>query len=244
MSIKTTFHYKFSSLIKSAFIFFGVLSFILLAMTIWIGFFQRNHTGTSSFFSGYTLGASIMMLVVGICSIREDLRMFIQNGFGRKTTYITEFLVAIAISAVIALGGELFLILGGAVASSFPDLYISDLYPLLYAGGSSSLTLAQHMSSMALTVSLLTMMFLGGMFFSLLFYILSKKWTIAVAIALPLSVFGVLPGIVLRFSRQALALADFAGQSSWNLCLIFLIIAMPVAGINWVLTRRIHIRGL
>jgi hypothetical protein len=244
MSIKTTFHYKFSSLIKSAFIFFGVLSFILLAMTIWIGFFQRNHAGTSSFFSGYTLGASIMMLVVGICSIREDLRMFIQNGFGRKTTYITEFLVAVAISAVIALGGELFLILGGAVASSFPDLYISDLYPLLYAGGSSSLTLAQHMSSMALTVSLLTMMFLGGMFFSLLFYILSKKWTIAVAIALPLSVFGVLPGIVLRFSRQALALADFAGQSSWNLCLIFLIIAMPVAGINWALTRRIHIRGL
>lgn len=244
MNIRTTFHYKFSSLLKSAFTFFGILTFILLAMTIWIGFLQRSNAGTSSFFSGYTLGASIMMLVAGICSIREDLRMFIQNGFGRKTTYITEALVAVAISAVIALGGEVFLVLGGAVASSFPDLYISDLYPLLYAGGSGSLTLTQHMASIALTMTLLTMMFLVGVFFSLLFYILSKKWTIAVGIALPLSVFGVLPGVVLRFSQQALALANFAGQSSWNLCLIFLIIAVAAAGMDWLLARRIHIRGL
>ncbi len=244
MNIRTTFQYKLKESMKSALTFFGVLALILLFMITWIGVLQSDNSGSSSFFSGYTIGAAIMMLVIGICSIREDLRLFIQNGVGRKTTYSTEILSAIAISFMLAIGGQIFLGLGHVVASNFPEVYVSDLYPLIYADGTNALTLLQHIESTFLSVALFMMMFLCGEFFSLLFYILSKKWTIVVSIALPLLLFGGVPTVALRFPEQAVLFGHFAAQSSWNLSFVFLVVAVIAAGIDWMIVRKVHIKGL
>ncbi|NLM77065.1 MAG: hypothetical protein GX173_03150, partial [Ruminococcaceae bacterium] len=47
-----------------------------------------------SSFTGFGFAAAIFLFISGIVAIREDLRLFMQNGIGRKTTFVIQILIA------------------------------------------------------------------------------------------------------------------------------------------------------
>jgi len=242
MKIKTALQYKYRNSLKSALIFFSIITFVLVAMAVGFGLFQNPNATT--YFSGYTFAAIIMMFVVGVVSIRDDLRLYIQNGIGRKTVFVVEIAMAFLSAVAIAIGGEIFMLLGRVISRNVERFYVQDFYPLIYAGGSSSLTFIQHIESVILAASLMLLAFSGGMFFSLIFYRLHKNWSILIAVTIPFIVFGVIPVMVLRHYTQISSWISFVAASSWNLVLVLSVFSLVLFFINWLLTRKIHIRGL
>ena len=54
---------------------------------------------------------TLMLFIVGIFTIREDLRFFIQHGMGRKTTYVANILISLITAAAAGLFSELLALL-------------------------------------------------------------------------------------------------------------------------------------
>lgn len=244
MKLRAVIKYKSDHALKSAGIYFVIL-LIVLAGVISIARVTASE-GSDSYvtFSGYTVGAWIMMLVIGICSIREDLRFFIQNGVGRRTTFLAQWISALELAALLAIGGQVFQALATAITRNMANVKIGELYSMMYAKNAPSLTLWQHMETFFLYLGFLVMAYMAGMFFSLMFYKLNKVLQIVVAVALPLLFFGGMPFLWMHFSTPLTALWRFAASSSWNLLLVFLISTGALGIINGLMTRRIPIRGL
>lgn len=244
MNLRAAVHYKSKDMLKSAGTYFIVLLTILLAV-IAIARINVSNGGSSYVtFSGYTIGAWVMMLVMGICAIREDLRFFIQNGVGRRTAFLTQWIAALELAALLAIGGQLFQLLANAIAQSTPNVRIGELYSMLYAQGAMSLSLWQHVESFILYLGFLLMAYMGGMFFSLLFYVLNKTMQIVVAVSISFLLFGGIPFLWPYFSGPLTAVYRFCVVNSWNLLLVFLIVTAIIGAVNGLITRRIPIRGL
>lgn len=242
MKIKTAIQYKYKNSLKSAFIFFSVLTLVLFTMTIWFGF--TNGKNSTLYFSGYSFAATIMMFVVGIVSIREDLRLYIQNGIARKTVFVVEVAMAMLTAALISFGGEIFMLMGNVASQNVERFFVQDIYHLMYANGSSSLTFFQHIESFAMAAALMLTAFACGMFFSLMFYRLNKIWSIVAAIAIPFVLLGLVPRMLYKYYSQTSAMANFIAANSWNLVLVLLGISFITFFIDWLLSRKVHIRGL
>jgi hypothetical protein len=88
------------------------------------------------------------------------------------------------------------------------------------------------------------MAYMGGMFFSLLFYVLNKTMQIVVAVSIPFLLFGGIPFLWPYFSGPLTAVYRFCVVNSWNLLLVFLIVTAIIGAVNGLITRRIPIRGL
>ena len=91
-----------------------------------------------------------------------------------------------------------------------------------------------------------------GQFWSVLYWRLSKFWTVIVSIAIPLVlIFG--PAAVLTavgdtpageaIVRVLAALGRFFIGSVWNAALVFLAVAAVSFALSWLLVRRAVIRG-
>ncbi|HCU08166.1 MAG TPA: hypothetical protein DF480_04255 [Clostridiales bacterium] len=244
MNLRAASLYKSKNALKSAGAYFIVLLLILLAV-IAIARINVSNGGSSYVtFSGYTIGAWVMMLVMGITAIREDLRFFIQNGIGRRTAFVTQWVAALELAVLLAVGGQLFQFLANAIAQSVPNIRIGELYSMLYAQGAMSLSLWQHVESFVLYLGFLLMAYMGGMFFSLLFYVLNKTMQVVIAVSIPFLLFVGIPFLWPYFSAPLTALYQFCSVNSWNLLLVFLIITAVIGAVNGLITRRIHIRGL
>lgn len=242
MKIQTAIQYKYKSTVKSAFIFFSILTLLLLFMVIW--FRSLKGDNSTMYFSGYGFAATIMMFVVGICSIREDLRLYIQNGIARKTTFVVEILMALFSAALISAGGEIFMLMGNAVSRSVERFFVNDFYQFIYADKAFSLSFVQHMESMGVAASFMLTAFAGGMFFSLMFYRLNKAWSIVAAISIPFLLLGLLPNVLYKYYEQTSAMIAFIAASPWNLVLVLSGISCITLVVDWLLIKNIHIRGL
>lgn len=242
MKIKSALKYKYKGAVKSILIFFTVLTLLLFGMALW--FSQLAGENSTTYFSGYSFAAIIMMFVVGICSVRDDLRLFIQNGIARKTAFVSEIAVALFSAIVVSIGGEIFMLMGRLVSGRVERFFVQDLYPVIYAGGSTSLTVWQHIESIALSSAFILAAFAGGMFFSLMFYRLNKAWSIVAAVSIPFVLLGLIPNLLYRYYAQTSAVVNFVAASSWNFVLVLLLLSVLTLFIDWMFARRVHIRGL
>ncbi len=244
MKLRAVTKYKSDQALKSALVYFVIL-LVVLAGVISIARVTAAE-GSDSYvtFSGYTIGAWVMMLVIGIVSIREDLRFLIQNGVGRRTAFLAQWISALELAALLAIGGQIFQFLATAVTKGMANVKIGELYSIMYAKDAPTLTLWQHLETFFLYLGFLVMAYMAGMFFSLMFYKLNKMLQVTVAVALPLLFFGGMPFLWMHFSAPITAVYRFAASSSWNLLLVFLIVTAGLGTINGLMTRRIPIRGL
>ncbi|MDO4581524.1 MAG: hypothetical protein Q4B96_02935 [Bacillota bacterium] len=138
----------------------------------------------------FEFSAMVMMLVIGIVSVREDTRMLLQNGVGRRTAFAALLAVCAAGSLLLAASGQLLLTLAHAVNAAAPG-YINGFYYMLFemnppgelsAAGNMLVSFGGYMASA-----------LGGMMISLIFYRLPRFWSIVVAVAVPVMLFIGLP---------------------------------------------------
>lgn len=244
MNLRAAVKYKSGAALKSAGIFSAVLLAVQLVVQATARAAAADGGNSITIYSGYIFGAWVMMLVLGIVSVREDLRFFIQNGVGRRTTFAAQWVNALELATLLSLGGTAFQLLGGAIAGEALYVQVGGLYGALYARGAAFLTLGQQAEAIVLHMSFLAMAYMGGMFFSLLFYVLNKTMQVVAGVALPLLVFGGAPFLWDRFSGPITAAFHFLEGSPWHLLQALLFITAVVGTVNGLITRRIPIRGL
>ena len=165
--------YRFRDSLRGTCIFGGVLLAISLLSKVLEAFrFEVFVNGVSAGGLSFMFASRIFVFVVGICAVREDLRLFLQNGVGRRTLFAVEFLHTILLPiacAVLCVLCDLILSIPGlrepAVSA---DVFTGDYFAALGIGT----------AAMVLAMTL-------GMFISLSFYRMNRAWTIVCAVGVP-----------------------------------------------------------
>lgn len=245
MNIRPAFRYRFCDMLKGVGVFYAIMIIVILGIISLVSYEISNGSNASGSFSAFVLAATIMMFVTGITTIREDMRFMLQNGIGRRTILVTELLVTLSVSFLLAIAGELLIAIGQAVTANQSQFYITEIYQILFADGINyTLSWGQHLESIALAFSIYTCANLVGMFISLLFYRLNKMWTLIVAIGVPLLLIIGLPMALTKTSAgrwlQSIfgLIFEFALSSPWALLFCFLLAAVLTGMVNWLMMRR------
>jgi hypothetical protein len=200
-------------------------------------------------FAGFGAISMICMFVVGVVLPRQYLRLGIQCGISRRTTFVSGLASALVCNVMLAVGGALLFAAANALSVG-TDVVFPDLYQLFYLHDSISdlvqaLTFAQQMRSIALNTALSFCAYTGGMFFTLLFWRLNKIGSIIAAISIPV-LLNLIPLMIYR-SRAASAVAsnvmNWVSFSVWNLILLFTVVSVAAIVVNWLLARHANIKA-
>lgn len=249
MNLRPAYKYRFCDMVKGIGFFYAIMVVVMTSVICLVSFEVSNGSNVSGSFAAFVFAATIALFVMGITTIREDMRLMLQNGIGRRTIFVTELLVVLSVSLLLAVAGELLIAIGQAVTASRSDFFITDLYQILYTDGINfNLALGEHFESIALAFGIYMCANLAGMFISLLFYRLNKMWTLIVAIGVPLLLIIGLPMLLTRGSAGRFLesvfgmMLEFALSSPWALLLCFLLAAVLIGIVNWLMMRRAPVK--
>lgn len=242
----SAFRYRFTGTVKSVAVFFLI---ILAIMTILVSLaFCSASEGmhVTSSFTGFGIAAMVTVFVLGITTIREDFRLLMQNGLGRKTIFTSQILALLVIALLLAVTGELLTAIFQVVAGNGSSLQISDFFYMIYFPETRwDPPLAARIQNVLLSFGLYIWAYLTGMFFSLLYYRLNKTSTILVSVGVPLF-FTV--GLPLMVSRRMIpifvtdAVAVFFRAAAQTLFLAFIAMSVILGMVNWLLLRRAPVK--
>lgn len=235
--------------LKGVVLFAGIVLLINVAFQVLIPALQGDRFGT---FTGIGALGGFFFLVQGIAGFREKLRIFLQNGVSRRTGFLADITTLAIASAALAVVGEVIMGLVQVLNRGSEGMYAGDLYQLIYREFEALevLTLGQHVASGLFNFTLFLAVALFGEWFSVLFWRLSKFWTIAAGVlfvvgcnVVPYGLYQ-LSGSVPVIARAWESLVIFVLLSPWNAMLVFLLIAMFFAGFNWLLFRNTYLKGI
>ncbi len=249
LSILPAFRYSIKGYLKSSVVFVGIIILVFLFLAVLMGILSSQTTAGSISGGSFEFSSFIFLLVIGIVAIREDLRMLIQHGLGRRTCFISSLLCAAVIAMALAIFAELLSTLLIAISANYQNIAVSSFTQMLFQ--TESLSFAQHLLAVIINFSIMLCSYFVGMFCSLVFYRLPKYWKLVVAIGVPAFFVILMP----LFSQTKIGAAFFAAlskfldklieliaASSWYLVLFVLIIALVVAGLCFLLIRRADIQ--
>ncbi len=240
MNLKPAFRYQFNNYIRGSVVVFLIIFLIVSVAMVFSLSFDNGSSNISV--SGYSFAAIVFLFVMGIVSIRNDLRLCLQFGVSRRTAFLSELLAVLSVSAVIVVVGEL---LNGAAMlflAGNEHFFVGDFYQIIYLRDTSSvLTLAQHAQSALMNFSLVLSACLFGMFFSLMFWRLSRTWTIIVAVAIPL-LLNLVPAALYKLGVNFQPFILWLAASPYYLVLFALALAAFFGIINWLLLRNANIK--
>lgn len=250
MNLRPALKCRLSDLLKSAGLFYGVMILVLIFSFVVLQIAITRGSDTRGNFSAYGMAATICTFVLGITVIRADLRLFLQNGVGRRTTFVAEFCSMVVIALGLAVAGELLVTAAQAVfAGSTSNFIVVDLYQLMFANGNYAvLSLTQHIESIACFFTLFFSAFLCGSFISMVYYRLNTLWTVLISIAVPVLIFAVGPYIFIWLAQFQVFMDLIAligrmiAGSPWTFSLLFLIIGLVFALLTWLLMRRAPVK--
>ncbi|MBP8640790.1 MAG: hypothetical protein KBI01_07835 [Oscillospiraceae bacterium] len=241
MNYKPAFRYQFSSFLKGSAVIYLILIVVVTGVLIGTMSISKDSASTISI-TGFSITATIYLFVMGIVEIRNDLRLCLQCGVSRRTAFLSELTAVLAASAILAVAGELLTGIAQALAISNFNLFVADLYQLIFVGSDvSSLTFSQHVLSALFNTSLMFAACVGGMFFSLMFWRLNRLWTIVVAISIPV-LLNLVPNLLHWLNVDLTPFVNWISSSIGCFLLFFLVLALLLGVFNWLLLRRANIR--
>ncbi|MEA4889968.1 MAG: hypothetical protein VB070_10950 [Clostridiaceae bacterium] len=241
MNIKPAFRYQMKSYLKGGITIYLILMAIIAALLIGL-INVRSSTATTVSFSGISITTAIFLFVTGIVNIRSDLRLCLQYGVSRRTSYISELLVIGSISAVLAAAGELLSGVIQLITAHDQQFLMSDLYQLIFLGSEkTTLNFSQHILSALINVGLMSAACLFGMFFSLMFWRLNKFWTVVAALSIPV-LLNVVPILISVSGLDLKPFLKWVVSSPFCLILSFILMAAFFGIINWLMLRKANIR--
>lgn len=243
---KPAFQYQFFDFAKGA----GAFYLIIAALVIFFSLFSSFSGVSTISISGFGVTAAICMFVFGITNPRSDLRLCVQFGISRRTAFLMQTLAILVISVLLAAAGELLNGLAQVITVNRPNLFFADLYQLIYLGADKmTLTFHQHLLSILLNTGIMVVSFIGGTFFTFLFWRLNRAWTILAAILIPVLCCNVIPLTVHRlgvafpaFTHFGNEMAGWLGASIWSLLLFGVLLSAIGLMVDWLLIRRVNIR--
>ena len=195
-------------------------------------------------FSTFSVAMSCFTLAIGAASVREDLRLGIQNGVSRGTSLTASFTANIAVAMVAALCVTLVewacINLRGTVRIGFYSIFA-----LVY--GEDASVPGQFRSFLLNFLWCGSMVFVGS-FLSLMYWRLTRfwRWVVSFVIgAAALLLFS--SGVFLLISNAKtgsgfpawlLETARWLGEAPANLCVFLVGVAVVFAVFDWLLTRK------
>lgn len=245
-SIKPTLRYQLREYLLAGAVFVGVNILVILMFS---GSFYISVSWGKGVvqYNGYGFASAIFLFVFGIVLPRQALRLGVQMGVSRRTSFLGLLVSSVLASLLLGLAGAV--LIGGTQALSGGFVAVSDLYAMIYLDQMAFTSAAQHLCSVLFNATLMLCCFAAGLFFTFLFWRLNKVGCFLAGISIPVLLTG-LPSLGYYF-REPLApllnlltdLVWFFLSSPWAGMLVFLVIAAVFAFLAWLLVRRANIRG-
>lgn len=185
----------------------------------------------------FSMPVAIFMFVLSIVSIREDMRLGIQNGAGRRTVFlanavcmfVTSLILNIAFFAVTAVWNQF-----------DTGVYIVDFFGALSNNKPFFESIGDLAISTVVLLALCVFLTALGTFTSLMYWRLNKfgKWAVSLGFGAVIILF---TSVVIRFRAVALTLGrflDWLFATPWNLTLASVVLAAAFFVFARLLVRR------
>lgn len=186
--------------------------------------------------SNFSIALTVFSFVLGIVTVREDLRLGIQNGVSRGTSLAACFTANVVASLAAALGVTLVEWLSVATQNTTNAALVS-FYAMIYGEDAS---LAGQLRSFLLSFVWSGSAVFVGSFLSLMYWRLSKLWRWVVSLGMGAALILLLNAtmIVGGFMDRVLGFFRWLGEAPVNLCVFLVGVAVVFAVFDWLLTRK------
>lgn len=186
--------------------------------------------------SNFSIALTVFSFVLGIVTVREDLRLGIQNGVSRGTSLAACFTANVVASLAAALGVTLVEWLSVATQNTTNAALVS-FYAMIYGEDAS---LAGQLRSFLLNFLWCGSMVFVGSFLSLMYWRLTKLWRWIVSLGMGAALILLLNAtlIVGGFMDRVLSFFRWLGEAPLNLSVFLIGVAAVFAVIDWLLTRK------
>lgn len=238
MNLRPCIRYQFTNYLKGIGVIFLVL---IMIPSILLIIFQCIDPDDTFKFTGFIIIPTIFMFVTGIVAIRSDLRFSLQYGTSRRTAFFSEILSILSACILLAGGVEIIKFLFQLFIDDSENYVMSDLYQMIYLGmDTAEISFKQHLISILYNISLVFSAAFFGMFFSLVFWRLSKTWTVIVAISIPfVFVLVILGSLGIYIDLEPFI--NWLNSSPFRFMLTCLAFSILFEIFNWLLLRRANI---
>ena len=186
--------------------------------------------------SNFSIALTVFSFVLGIVTVREDLRLGIQNGVSRGTSLAACFTANVVASLAAALGVTLVEWLSVTTQSTTNAALVS-FYAMIYGEDAS---LAGQLRSFLLSFVWSGSAVFVGSFLSLLYWRLTKLWRWIVSLGMGAALLLLMNAtmIVGGFMDAVLSFFRWLGEAPLNLSMFLVGVAVVFAVFDWLLTRK------
>jgi len=186
--------------------------------------------------SNFSIALTVFSFVIGIVTVREDLRLGIQNGVSRGTSLAACFTANVVASLAAALGVTLVEWLSVTTQSTTNAALVS-FYAMIYG---EDLSLSGQLRSFLLSFVWSGSAVFVGSFLSLLYWRLTKLWRWIVSLGMGAALLLLMNAtmIVGGFMDAVLSFFRWLGEAPLNLSMFLIGVAVVFAFIDWLLTRK------
>ena len=194
----------------------------------------------STTFSGLEFGGFITCFIIGIVSIRESLRLFLQNGISRRTVAVSFFLDSIAMSLAFAIAGSILLAIFGRIVTAMDiNASLINTYSMFIENDTNTRTVIHSMSSMLFSFTIYFLAMHLGQLISLIYYRLNRLFKVLVSILGGMLLFIGFPLNLLRFDIVLTkSFIDWLISGPGPVMLVFVVMAIVFSLLAWLLIRR------
>lgn len=216
----------------TALCFFGIVTFGQIESSDGSGEVIMESTTMN-----FGMPVAIFMFVLSIVSIREDMRLGIQNGAGRGTSFAANTACMLITAVAMNLTFFLLTLLWNHLDTG---VYIVDIFGALYFGEPFLAGLGDLAVSAAALLSLSVFLAALGVFTSLMYWRLNKagKWIVSLGTGAVIILF---VDVIIRYEAIAKALGrflDWLFTTPWNMALSFAVLAAAFYAFARLLVRR------
>lgn len=182
--------------------------------------------------SNFSIALTMFTFVIGIVTVREDLRLGIQNGVSRGTSFAGNVAAALVASAGVTLVEWL-----SMVTQESTNASLVSLYAVIYGYESSAVG---QLKSFVLSFVWSGSAAFVGTFLSLMYWRLSKLWRWIVTLGMGAVLVLLLNAVTISagFLNAVVRFFRWLGAAPLNLCVFLIGVAIAFAVFDWLLARK------
>lgn len=178
--------------------------------------------------SNFSIALTVFTFVIGIVTVREDLRLGIQNGVSRGTSLAASFAGNVAAALVEWLS---------MATQESTNASLVSLYAVIYGYESSAVG---QLKSFVLSFVWSGSAAFVGTFLSLMYWRLSKLWRWIVTLGMGAVLVLLLNAVTISagFLNAVVRFFRWLGAAPLNLCVFLIGVAIAFAVFDWLLARK------